>query len=181
MVSWEKAAETLSEHIHDETGIQIDEVDFTFITEDGTLKVKLNSYDFASIEYSEDDSDEEGMAVEILESIGDVKQKLIEIKISQLQEILPELAENINLSLQNKNIPQETISSLNYEILDMGYFPTTHGMAEEEYTQGYPEIILIITNPKGLNYSYPLNIYYPDAPVDDMDDLVAGLLETNFR
>ena len=181
MLSWEKAAETLSEHIHDETGIQIDEVDFTFITEDGTLKVKLNSYDFASIEYSEDDSDEEGMAVEILESIGDVKQKLIEIKISQLQEILPELAENINLSLQNKNIPQETISSLNYEILDMGYFPTTHGMAEEEYTQGYPEIILIITNPEGLDYSYPLNIYYPDAPVDDMDDLVSGLLETNFR
>lgn len=179
MVSWEKAAETLSEHIRDETGIQTDEVDFTFITEDGTLKVKLNSYDFATIEYPGDDFSEEDMAIGIIKSISDVKQKLVEIKISQLQEILPELAENIKLSLRNKKIPEETISSLNFAILDMGY--AIQVIEEEEAASGYPDISLIITNPDGLDYSYPLNIYYPDSPVDDFGDLVKGLLETNFR
>jgi hypothetical protein len=181
MVSWEKTAETLSGHISDETGIQTDEVDFTFITEDGTLKVKLNSYDFAQIEYKGDDSDEGNMADEIIKSISDLKQKLVEIKISQLGEILLEIVEHIKLTLRNKNIPEETISSLNFGIIDTGYHLTIQGMADEEATSGYPDIVLIITNPAGLDYSYPLNIYYPDAPVDDIGDLISGLLETNFR
>lgn len=176
MQSWEKAAETLSEYIHNETGIHIDEVDFTFITEGDTLSVKLNNYDFSVIEYSEDDFKDRNVCIEILESVGHVKKRLVEIKVSELMDFLPELTENIKFKLQNKNIPPEIISILEFQILDMGYLPPIQVMEGEEVTSEYPDIVLTITNPHGLNYPYLLNIYNPDTPVDDIDDLIAGLL-----
>jgi hypothetical protein len=178
MVSWDKVAEELVEYVWGETGIMLDEKDFSFEVVGSEVAVSLDNQSLCRVEYDEG-SEEVDIVSAVLGQLGDsdeLRKRLVEVKISQLETRLPEVVRAVRKSLRVKSVSEKVIDSLEFEIHDFGYFPAMHGMTEAEVVNGYPDIELLITTLDGLEFTWPLNIYTPQKPVE-VDDLVQELLK----
>lgn len=160
MVSWDRVAEELAEGIWAETGIMVAKEDLAFETVGDEVMVSLGGRSLCRLEYDKG-SEEAEIASEVLYELGspdELRERLIHVKIAQLEVVLPGVAEAVRKSLEEKGISREVIDSLEFEIRDFGYYPPLHGMAEDEVVTGYPDIRLFITSIDGLEFTWPLNM-----------------------
>lgn len=179
MVSWEKVAEDLAEHIWAETGIPIDKEEFVFKDRGREVEIYLMESSFCQLEYLEN-YDEADIASDIINELGtpdELRGRLVEIRISQLERGLSQLARDVRRALKEKGVAKKVIDSLEFEIQDFGYFPAMHGMADAEVVTGYPDVELVITSQDGFEFTWPLDVYSLRELLDlDTDSLVQELL-----
>lgn len=178
MVLWDKVAEALAEDVWAETGIMLDKKDLSFEVAGDEVEVCLAEHSLCRVEFDRA-SDEADIALDVLDELGDsdeLRERLVEVKIAQLETGLPEVVRAVGKALKEKGVPDEVIDSLEFDIQDFGYFPAMHGMAEAEVVTGYPDVALLVTTLDGLELTWPLNIYNPKDLVD-VDGLVQELLK----
>lgn len=174
----EQIADDVKESVYYDTGISIDVEDMSLDVSGNVIVLKIWGNEFARLECKEGDMDCSPMDIAIMMMEGlddDVKRKVVGLKILQLEEqSLPKLEQVVKGGLTGEGIKQDILDGLDFSIEDMGYDHHHWDMADDA-EQGYPFIALAISSLDGLDFNYPMNIYYPGEPVDDMADLVGKL------
>ncbi len=171
----EEIAECLIEDIYYEGNIQIDKSEVRVEIAEDTVNVTIAGHAFCSYVLEEEDDEEdeewewerpEDIALYMIEELGDVKKKLADIRIAQLEEYLPGIIEKVKELLGERETGELDADTLEFEIINAGYFPKMHGMVEEEYVTGYPDIVLEITDKNGNSTDLELNVYDIENSVD---------------
>ena len=167
MISEEQEAKIiyfLNDYIYNETGINIDEYNFELEISDNKIIALIKNFEFSEIDYEEEDFNAADLAIELIEQVGDVKRKLVEIKILELEEAITEVKQEITDYLKTF-LGESKINDISIDIEEFGY-DYKHWETDDEAESGYPEIGLLITDYENIDFRFPLNIYSVEEPLE---------------
>lgn len=155
--------EKLIESVQDETGIKLSPKDFQIDGDSGNLKVSLWTHELLDIPYEEEDLNDDDFAEEVVEELFkehfDLREKIIELKLDDLNNThLSSISEIILDKLENHKVDERLLDVLDFEFVDLGYnngnFSTP---GEEEWN--YPQIALRVTDFEDLEHYISIDPY----------------------
>lgn len=166
----EEAADLLVDYVREETGIQLDAYDLELRIVP-MLKVELEGAELATLE-ADADADASDLANSALEAAGDVRDRIVEIRLDRIRERLPALR---NAVAEELGWDEAEMESLSFELdLALGADVVEGGWPEDGAEgMGWPAVELVVGNGEGegIDVRVSVNVYAPDDPVD-VDGLV---------
>lgn len=175
-----KIAGTLIDYIYEESGIKLTASDLILNRGKTGIKVLVYNFDLVDVSFDKEEWQEfepEDFAVKILEQAGDIKRALTRLLIQSIEKYLPNLVTELQKRVSG-HPGQTEWDEFFFSIEDRGY-NYTHFCQGEEAESGYPVIVLRIRTEKGMDMDWPVNIYYPETPIDDMELLVAEIIRNS--
>ena len=162
--------EKLIDSVQEETGIKLSSKDFQVQADSGVLKITLWGEELLTMDYDEDELEEEEFAESVVQELFrehyDLRGKIVELKLDDLNNnYLPEISENIIEKLEHAKVDERLLDVLDFEFLDQGYIQgnfTTPG--EEEFD--YPELALRVTDFEDLDHFIEIDPYKNPSEID---------------
>lgn len=142
--------ERLIESVEEETGIKLTSRDFQVTGDSGELNVSIWGNSVLEMSYEDGELENDDFAEEVVEELFrehyDLKGKIVELKLDQLNEdLLPDLSEKILSKLEENKVDERLLDILDFEFMDMGYIQGNFSSPGDEEWD-YPQISLRVTD-----------------------------------
>jgi hypothetical protein len=162
--------EKLIDSVQEETGIKLTSKDFQIQADLGVLKIILWGEELLSMEYDEDQLEDDDFAEEVVQELFrehyDLRGKIVEMKLDDLNNNhLPSISENILDKLEEAKVDERLLDVLDFEFIDQGYIQgnfTSPG--EEEFD--YPDLALRVTDFEDLEHFIEIDPYKNPSDLD---------------
>ncbi len=160
----QEVLDILKEDIQLETGINLPPDEIKLQVNTGRLHLSIFGESIVQIDFDFENYDATDMALNLQDAVNDLKQEIIDAKISQINAASEQWMPAVKDLLKKLRTPPKLLEELDISI-EQGDYNRMHWMSDEEAEQGLPPVNLHITDFEDFNFVFPLVVENPSEPV----------------
>lgn len=162
--------ERLIASVVDETGIRLTAKDLQITADSGDLKVTLWDNELLNLSYEDGDLEDDDFAEEVVDELFhehyDLREKIVELKLEDLNsDYLPAISDGILSLLEASKVDERLLDVMDFEFVDLGYNLGNFSNASDE-EWNYPHIALRVTDFEDLEHFIPVDPYKDPSNLD---------------